>query len=100
MKFGVPMVFRDPENHIDDLYFCLISITGINRNSQNMWHYTKIISARRPVPHSEDVPIPAFYLELCEDEYCLPDYSSDTNEGDSDFEGMSSVLTFLMKVIK
>ncbi|KAF2887333.1 hypothetical protein ILUMI_18842 [Ignelater luminosus] len=49
-------------------------------------------SLKRPVPHSGELPIPTLHQlpQLCEDEYCPFDQPSDTNEGDSDYEGMSS----------
>ena len=39
------------------------------------------------------MPIQTFYQlpETCEDEYCLSDHTSESNEGDSDCEGMSSI---------
>lgn len=93
LKFGVPMVWREPKNHVDDCYFCLVNITGINRNNRSKWTYPDLVSARRPVPHSEEVPIPTFHQlpELCEDESCPSDQPSDTHEGDSEYEGMSSI---------
>ncbi|EZA60811.1 hypothetical protein X777_13644 [Ooceraea biroi] len=30
MPFGIPMVWREPSNHVDDCYFCLTSIQGFN----------------------------------------------------------------------
>ncbi|KAF2879376.1 hypothetical protein ILUMI_26789 [Ignelater luminosus] len=53
----------------------------------------QVFSPRRPVPCSEEVPIPTFHQlpELCEDEYCPSDQSFDTNEGDSNYEGMSLI---------
>lgn len=94
LKFGVPMVWREPKNHFDDCYFCLVNITGINRNNRSKWTYPDLASARRPVPHSEEVPIPTFHQlpELCEDEYFPSNHpSSDSNEGDRDYEKMSSI---------
>ena len=28
MGFGIPMVWREPTNHVDDCYFCSINVTG------------------------------------------------------------------------
>lgn len=91
LKFGVPMVWREPKNHHDDCYFCSVNIKGINRNNRHKWAYPNMESARRPLPHSEEIPIPTFsnLPMLLEDD-------SDTSsnevqfqkcEGDSDFEG-------------
>lgn len=91
LKFGIPMVWREPTNHIDDCYFCLVNITGINKNNHKKWYYPDLASARRPIPHSDEVPIPTFHLlpELCKDE-CTLDLPSETCDGESDFEGTSS----------
>ena len=62
------MVWREPKNHHDDCYFCMVNITGINRNNRRKWKYPDLESARRPVPHSDEVPIPVFdhLIELIE----------------------------------
>ena len=31
LKFGVPMVWREPKNHVDDCYFCLVNVKGFNK---------------------------------------------------------------------
>ena len=33
---------------------------GFNDHKKKMWHYPNLESARRPIPHSENVPIPLF----------------------------------------
>ena len=33
LKFGIPMVWREPTNHVTDCYFCTIDVTGINRKN-------------------------------------------------------------------
>ena len=55
------MVWREPKNHVDDCYFCMVNITGINRNNCSKWTYPDPPSARRPSPHSHEVPIPTFH---------------------------------------
>ena len=92
MKFGVPMIWREPQNHFNDCYFCILNITGINRNNRSKWTYPDLLSARRPILHSEEVPIPTFLQlpELCEDEHCASN-SFDTNKVDSDYEGEASI---------
>ena len=96
LKFGIPMVWREPRNHHDDCYFCLVNIIGINRNNRSKWTYPDLDSARRPYPHSDEVPIPTFSClpELPENED-LSHMSDDiqdnrSEESDSDFAGPSS----------
>ena len=60
MRFGVLMVWRSPENHHDDSYFCMVNMSGWNRHKKNSWYYLDLESARRPVPHCEELPIPVF----------------------------------------
>nr|XP_053642482.1 uncharacterized protein LOC128695683 [Cherax quadricarinatus] len=52
MPFGVPMVWQEQMNHHDDCYFCMTKVAGFNII------YTNIPSAIRPVPHTEDIPVP------------------------------------------
>ena len=57
-KFAVPMVWRAPQNHADDCYFCLTNITGFNAWSRKKIKYPNLRSAMRPIPHSNDLPVP------------------------------------------
>ena len=52
------MVWREPRNHADDCYFCLTRITGFNASSWKKIKYSKLQPAMRPVPHSDDLPVP------------------------------------------
>lgn len=85
LKFGVPMIWREQKNHYDDCYFCMINIVGINKNNRHKWKYPNISSVQRPVPHSENVPIPTFHQvvqQSQEDEAEIPISS----QVDDDFE--------------
>ena len=57
-NFAVPMVWREPQNHADDCYFCVTNITGFNASSRKKIKYLNLRSAMRPVPHSDDLPVP------------------------------------------
>ncbi|XP_073532722.1 uncharacterized protein [Phyllobates terribilis] len=61
-KFGVPMVWREQKNHHDDCYFCAVQVQGFNKHKKRKWEYPTMESARRPVPHCEDVPVPVFTM--------------------------------------
>lgn len=58
MKFAVPMIWREPRDHLTDCYFCLTNIAGITSKSQQAVNYPNLPSAMRPVPHSEELPVP------------------------------------------
>jgi hypothetical protein len=60
LKFAVPVVWREQKNHFDGCYICTVNIIGINRNNHEKWSYADLPSARRPVPHSDLVPVPPF----------------------------------------
>lgn len=64
MPFGIPMVWREQKNHHDDCYFCMVKPLGKNAQSRKFVQYPNIPSAMRPVPHSDEVPIPAVPLHL------------------------------------
>ena len=58
LKFGIPMVWREPTNHVTDCYFCAIDVTGINRKNRSSLKYPDLESARRPVAHCDEIPVP------------------------------------------
>lgn len=88
LKFGIPMVWREPKNHYDDCYFCVVNINGINRNNRSKWTYPNLESARRPVSHSDEIPIPTYHQlpELSDDESDHSDTPCEPDKGeDSDY---------------
>lgn len=91
LKFGVPMVWREPKNHYDDCYFCLVKLRGVNRKKMI---YPDLESAKRPLPHSEDVPVPTLGdlsdLSSTESTAIERSQGSTSYEKDSDFEATSS----------
>ena len=45
-NFAVSMVWREPQNHADDCYFCLTNITGFNASSRKKIKYPNLRSAK------------------------------------------------------
>lgn len=81
MRFGVPMQWKEQKNHFDECYFCCVNLRGVNVKKMI---YPDLESARRPLPHSEEVPVPT---------YCSTSESSQENNkvsSDSDLEGIES----------
>ena len=31
MRFGIPMIWREQKNHVDDCYFCMVNVKGFNK---------------------------------------------------------------------
>jgi hypothetical protein len=62
MPFGIPMVWREPQNHYD-CYFCLCNVSGCNKKKAGI-KYPNLSSAIRPMPHGPDDPIPAAPAQL------------------------------------
>jgi len=58
MNFAIPMVWREPQDHSSDCYFCVTQVKGISNKSKHTVKYPNLPSAVRPVSHSEDLPIP------------------------------------------
>ena len=57
---GVPMVWREPKEHLTDCYFCLKNTKGIGKKNWQNFSYPSIPSAIRPVLHSDEFPPPVF----------------------------------------
>ena len=58
MPFAIPMVWREPTDHVSDFYVCLTSITGVTAKSKHTVQCPNLPSAMRPVPHSAELPVP------------------------------------------
>ena len=60
MPFAVPMIWREPTDHVNDCYFCLTPTIKkeFNWKKKSVIEYPNILSAIRPVPHSDELPIP------------------------------------------
>ena len=54
------MIWREPQSHVTDCYFCAIDITGINRKNRSSLTNPDLDLARRPVTHCEEIPILVF----------------------------------------
>jgi hypothetical protein len=78
MPFGVPMVWREPQNHGSDCYFCVCVVKGHNHKSKQESVYPDLASARRPVPHGPDITVP-----VCPAEFKSSSSSSPTTEDQS-----------------
>jgi len=76
MPFAIPMIWREPVNHVDDCYFCLTNITGMTKKKRRKICYPNLRSAIRPVPHSKDLPVPSCVLPVTYDD---SDCDSDGN---------------------
>ena len=89
LPFGVPMVWREPLNHIDDCYFCLVNTTGIGKIKRQKIAYSNIPSNIRPIQHSKEIPFPifkSFFLSLDEESMS----ATETEEFLPDLEDFSS----------
>ncbi|GFS68728.1 uncharacterized protein TNCV_1959311 [Trichonephila clavipes] len=53
--FETPMIWREPQNHHDDCYFCVMKINGINPGNRNKWSYPNLPSAQRPQLKSREI---------------------------------------------
>ena len=60
LKFRIPMIWREPTNHCDDCYFCMTNLVGYNKKNRKNILYPSIPSATRPIPHSDENPVPVF----------------------------------------
>lgn len=88
LKFGVPMVWTEPSNHSDDCYFCLVNIIGINKKNRRWLKYPDSSSARRPISHSEQVPVPTSQ-QFDDEPTRSADISRESNENEFEYAGSS-----------
>ena len=55
-----PWFWGNRQNHVTDCYFCAVDVTGINRKNRGSLKYPDLQSARRPVAHCDEIPVPNF----------------------------------------
>lgn len=60
MAFGIPMIWREPKDHVEDCYFCMVKTSGHSRKTKQKLAYPSLNSAIRPMPHSDEIPVPVF----------------------------------------
>ena len=59
MPFAVPRVWREPQNHHDDCYFCMINISKYRKvKGKRAMTNPSIPSSIAPVPQSDALPVP------------------------------------------
>ena len=51
MKLGVPRIWCEPTDHLENCYFCMVVLT-------NIFDYPDLPSSLRPVKHCEELPVP------------------------------------------
>ena len=54
------MVWREPQNHFNDCYFCAVSTKVINRKKKNLLIYLNLESAIKTISHQNVIPVPVF----------------------------------------
>ena len=81
MRFAVPRIWREPTNHTDDCYFCMVdpSRRRTGKNTPPIV-YPSIPSSIAPVPHSEGLPVPI--PPLTKDQPSTDEFTADEEETD------------------
>ena len=86
MPFAIPMVWREPIDHITDCYFCIVKTEGFNAKNKNRIKYPNLKSAMRPIPHDElDLPIPILCNQSNHDSVSSPEETFDNEQLDKSF---------------
>jgi len=69
MAFGIPLIWREPKDHVTDCYFCLVNTQGFNAKNKSKIEYPKFPSAIPPFANCDEIPVPIFTkLSYPEDE--------------------------------
>jgi hypothetical protein len=57
MPFAIPGIWCEPKNHVDDCYFCCVSVTGFSAKNKDKIMYPNLNSAMRPILHDDNLPV-------------------------------------------
>ena len=92
MSFGIPMVWREPKNHVDDCYFCITQTQGFSSKSKHRIQYPSLDSAILPVPHSNEIPVPVF-AEFQDSDDSESNTSEEDHMAEPDYLDISEIST-------
>ena len=93
LKFGIPMIWREPKNHTDDCYFCAINLTGINKKKRKSLINPNLPSALGPAAHCDENFILVFKeLPVVPNENLDVSFEKQDDLRDDDFLPKSSEL--------
>ena len=89
MPFAVPRIWREPTNHVNDCYFCMVDISVYKKpQDRKKLIYPDIPSSIAPVQHDEDLPIPV--PPVTEN---VDDADMEKSDRDEDWEELDEVLS-------
>ena len=54
------MIWREPAKHFNDCYFSMTNLVGYNKKNRKNILYPSIPSSTRPIPRSDEYPVPVF----------------------------------------
>jgi hypothetical protein len=82
IRFGVPVIWREPKNRSDVGYFCCCNVKDYNSKNKKVILHPKLPSALRPVVHGPEIPVPQ-PTEILDD---ASTNSSDSGGDDEEFQ--------------
>ena len=87
MPFAVPMIWREPTDHVTDCYFCLTNIKRFSKKNKSKIVYPSCQFALKPISHVNDIPIPkAPSPEVFEGPKSSSELDTSSEATSSDFE--------------
>lgn len=96
IKFDISTFWPQQQNHIEDCYFCFISIATLNKKKQTSVNYPSLNLPMRPIPDYSEIQIAVFNVfassEIEESDHPNANNFVDTVDNDNwnDFERLSS----------
>ena len=99
MPFAIPRIWREPINHQDDCYFCMVDISKFKKVGDRMnISYPSIPSSIAPVSHCELlIPSPPSFDQQSEDQPSVwdmnddPDYNEDISSKSPHFPSQKEI---------
>ena len=80
MKFAISRIWREPINHTNDCYFCMVDPSKRRTAKKaSAIVYPSIPSSIAPVPHSDQLPVPI--PSRCQDSVSAEESTTDEDIG-------------------
>ena len=69
LKFGMPRIWREPTDHTNNCYFCMVVMTSHDRGKKtDMFNYLDLPSSLCPMIHCQELPVPHLPLVITRDD--------------------------------
>ena len=86
IPFAIPMIWREPDDHVTNCYFCAVITNGFNARNRAKMKYPNLTSARLPILHCNELPVPIPGKPANQCNYSVGSASHEMSDNDASYK--------------